>query len=189
MEDKNDQHMLVHAKLLDKCVEAFYLSLVYGKHFVSNRRLWSALCRAHDVVGSVPWLIGGDFNIVRNCTESMGGGSSDAGGINEFNDCIRSINVMEYPHSDNNFTCSRNWKTYGLVRVLDRILCSGNWLLKFPSYTIDILVVNESDHYSLDVDLHNNIAADSKLFKYKHFWSFHASFKDSWCYLDGGGRG
>ncbi|GAA0167437.1 hypothetical protein LIER_22373 [Lithospermum erythrorhizon] len=151
---------------------------VEGKQQLKKRRLWYALCEAHEVVDDAPWLIDGDFNIVRNYTESVGGGAPDGGGMHDLNVCIKDINVMEFPHSGKEFTSSRNWKTCGLVGVLDRILCNDNWLMKYSSCSLDVPVVSESNYCSLKVDLHNNIPADPKPFKYKHFWSFHNSFKD-----------
>ncbi|GAA0172225.1 hypothetical protein LIER_26087 [Lithospermum erythrorhizon] len=47
------------------------------------------------VVDDKPWLIGGDFNIVKNSSESVRGELPDSQGMWKLNECISSINVME----------------------------------------------------------------------------------------------
>ncbi|GAA0143395.1 hypothetical protein LIER_04088 [Lithospermum erythrorhizon] len=78
---------------------SFFLSAVYDKHTPADRRSrWSSLVDDACRMNGEPWSIGGDFNIVRDSSESVGGGSPDSIGMKEFNEYISSINVMELPH-------------------------------------------------------------------------------------------
>ncbi|GAA0148278.1 hypothetical protein LIER_36687 [Lithospermum erythrorhizon] len=122
------------------------VAVVYGSTDRRDRKeLWRELERCQAGVGDRPWVIGGDFNIVRSVLESQGGGTPDLNVVDEFNECIRSIEVVDHPYFGNHFTWSRNWRERGIVRVLDRVMCNYKWLDYFRRCRVHIPTSCDSD--------------------------------------------
>ena len=81
----------------DKCISVsckcgmvednFVISAVYAKCSRGERmELWNDLEGIASTLDA--WLVGGDFNIVREVGERFGGNSIDYRAANDFNDCI-----------------------------------------------------------------------------------------------------
>ncbi|GAA0165576.1 hypothetical protein LIER_40009 [Lithospermum erythrorhizon] len=82
--------------VLDDDVEDHAL-IVYGsKNREERKTLWTSLKQAKAHVSFLPWVMGGDFNVIRASSESMGRGSPNYGTIDEFNSCIRETELVEH---------------------------------------------------------------------------------------------
>lgn len=57
---------------------------------------------------SLPWLIGGDFNIMRKAEEKLGENEIDFNGSAEFNDCLALCGLMEMAFTGNRFTWQKS---------------------------------------------------------------------------------
>ena len=74
----------------------FVLSGVYGLNDrVGRYDLWRDLRSTYAVINGLPWLIMGDFNIVRKQEERKGGNPVDSAEMEDFNDCIQDIQVQD----------------------------------------------------------------------------------------------
>lgn len=61
------------------------LSVIYAKCTRSERKvLWNNLCMISPSI-SVPWILGGDLNVISNAMEKAGGNYLDIGAIADFN--------------------------------------------------------------------------------------------------------
>ena len=61
------------------------LSVIYAKCTRSERKvLWNNLCMISPSI-SVPWILGGDLNVLSNAMEKAGGNYLDIGAIADFN--------------------------------------------------------------------------------------------------------
>lgn len=61
--------------------------------YVERRRLWDDLVKYHTIMGSLPWVILGNFNVIRKVHEKVGGFSIWENDKEEFNDCCKKIQV------------------------------------------------------------------------------------------------
>jgi endonuclease/exonuclease/phosphatase family metal-dependent hydrolase len=93
---------------------------------------------------SLPLLIGGDFNIIRNPNEKNNDNYDDRWPF-LFNAIINGLNLREIKMSGRKFTwaSSNSVPTY---EKLDRVLASMEWEQKFPFLTVDALNREISDH-------------------------------------------
>lgn len=74
--------------------EQFIFTDVYAKcSNIERRVLWNNLIAIFHSVE--PWLIRGDFNIIRKTDASLGGRSMDFAAAGEFNDCIANCGLLE----------------------------------------------------------------------------------------------
>ena len=53
---------------------AFFLTFVYASNdSIDRRELWSKLEDLHPSIGNSPWLLVGDFNVIKHPSEKLGG--------------------------------------------------------------------------------------------------------------------
>lgn len=66
----------------------FFVTLVYAKcDGVQRRALWEDIYQLHNSM-SLPWIIGGDFNVVLNAEEKLGGLVVQPADVDDFSNCI-----------------------------------------------------------------------------------------------------
>ncbi|GAA0175584.1 hypothetical protein LIER_28729 [Lithospermum erythrorhizon] len=115
---------------------SFYLTAIYGRNNKLERTsLWSNLCSDKVVVQQCPWIVIGDFNVIRSVEEAKGGKVTDRAAISEFNDCLSTVGLMDFPHEGCRFTWNRNWEEKSILRVLDRVVCNNAWLQRMIECT------------------------------------------------------
>ena len=62
------------------------VSFLYGHNdYIPRRELWSALKSFSSEIGNAPWLVVGDFNIVRHEREKIGGAISCPNYVDDLN--------------------------------------------------------------------------------------------------------
>jgi hypothetical protein len=84
---------------------SWVLSVVYGAtNGVDRRRLLQKLVHLKAYVGSAPWLMAGDFNVVRNHYEKSGS-SGLSTYEKEFAACIQSVEIEDLPFTG----CFHTW--------------------------------------------------------------------------------
>ncbi|KAL2228611.1 UNVERIFIED_CONTAM: hypothetical protein Sindi_1840800 [Sesamum indicum] len=129
-------HCLVFIRSLHESVA---LTVIYGASEVADKReLWGALETIAMQNVDVPWLIGGDFNAVRDLSEVCGASGDIRMAMEEFNCCIQNARLLPLPMQGEWYTwhnCSTNPRN--LWKRLDRILINDRWMARFPtsSYT------------------------------------------------------
>ena len=86
---------------------------------------------------SLPLLVGGDFNIIRNPSEKNNDRYDDRWPF-LFNAIIDSLNLREIEMSGRKFTWA-NSKRIPTYEKLDRVLASTEWEQRFSLVTVDAL--------------------------------------------------
>ena len=118
---------------------------------------------------TLPLMLGGDFNIIRNPSEKNNN-RYDGRWPALFNACIESLNLRELDLSGRKFTWANSAECPTFER-LDRILVSTDWEQKFLLSTVEALTREISDHTPLLLD--TNQAAhrgNTPLFKFELGW-------------------
>ncbi|GMJ05334.1 hypothetical protein HRI_004202600 [Hibiscus trionum] len=80
--------------------DVFYFSIVYACNGREDRkRLWLDLINYRSRVGSRPWILAGDFNIIRCPQESSDydGIQTVSGAMRDFQDCQEILDVVDHP--------------------------------------------------------------------------------------------
>lgn len=94
-----------------------------------------------------PWILGGDFNLVRWLVDRYGDLRSFTL-MSLFNDLIRDMQVIDIPLKNRLFTWSSK-RPEPVFSKLDRIFVSTEWSQMFPSITLTALDMVVSDHVPL----------------------------------------
>ncbi|KAL2235520.1 UNVERIFIED_CONTAM: hypothetical protein Sindi_1284200 [Sesamum indicum] len=141
--------------------ESVIITVVYGASEVIDRRnLWTALETLAQQCSDIPWMVGGDFNTVRDLNEVCGISGDIRMATEEFNAGILEAGLIPLPMQGEWFTwhnCSTSMRS--LWKRLDRILINDRWLARFPSAYYHSLTPRTSDHSPLvlhgDIQQHN----------------------------------
>ncbi|KAL2237657.1 UNVERIFIED_CONTAM: hypothetical protein Sindi_0957400 [Sesamum indicum] len=141
--------------------ESVIITVVYGASEVIDRRnLWTALETLAQQCSDIPWMVGGDFNAVRDLNEVCGISGDIRMATEEFNAGILEAGLIPLPMQGEWFTwhnCSTSMRS--LWKRLDRILINDRWLARFPSTYYHSLTPRTSDHSPLvlhgDIQQHN----------------------------------
>ncbi|XP_074308496.1 uncharacterized protein LOC141643297 [Silene latifolia] len=135
----------VHAQVLHCHVHhlatgrAFHLSVVYGGNCPVHRAsLWDSLTAMAPQVG--PWVVMGDFNIVRYSHEKIGNLPAHLPDMLDFNNCLSSCGLDDMQGTGNDFTWfNKQNPSTRVYSKLDRILVNGDRLLTFTQTAAQFL--------------------------------------------------
>ncbi|KAL2224833.1 UNVERIFIED_CONTAM: hypothetical protein Sindi_2937100 [Sesamum indicum] len=133
----------IHCRVTNMAVnESVIITVVYGT---------SGQC------SDAPWLVGGDFNAVRDLNEVCGISEDMRMATEEFNAGILETGLLPLPMQVTWHNCSTS--TRSLWKRLDRILINDRWLARFPTSSYHSLTPRTSDDSPLvlhgDTQQHN----------------------------------
>jgi exonuclease III len=118
---------------------------VYGPNDARDRRLmWDELAGMRSW-WEVPWVLGGDFNVVRFPSERVGSDSFSPA-MHEFSDFISVHGLVDLPLSGGNFTWTNNREVSSMSK-LDRFLFTSDWAEGFVHICQKRLIRVNSDHF------------------------------------------
>ncbi|XP_058216931.1 uncharacterized protein LOC131327817 [Rhododendron vialii] len=144
----SDQMMLLSVQVENRF---FALYVVYGFNQVGPRRqLWDDLRSGFASIGDQPWIVMGDFNVVRWQNEKSNSSYFDANATGEFNSCIEDIEMEELTSKGLWFTWSNKQVGVGHYSCrLDRALVNSSWQSEFTESEVAALAPAISDHCPL----------------------------------------
>ncbi|KAF5455805.1 hypothetical protein F2P56_025342, partial [Juglans regia] len=123
-------------------------------------------------IHQLPWMVMGDFNIIRNDSERRGGQPRLALAMEEFNDWVGACGLLDMPFCGNSFSwCnghsgrSRQWAR------LDRCFLNTAALDIFPDAKLEYLSRTSSDHAPMSIFLENQfVSYGYPSFKFQQMW-------------------
>ncbi|XP_035544614.1 uncharacterized protein LOC118348003 [Juglans regia] len=161
------------------------VSFVYMKCTqLDQRELWEQLvgCRA----AGDPWIVMGDFNIIREDRERVGGCPRAAQAMDDFNLCIDQCGLVELNYHGNPLSWCNGQE--GIARKwvrLDRVLMNVAFSARFNLVQMEYIKHKTSDHSLMVIRLSlvNNRYGPSP-FRFQKMWCSHGSFqklvKETW---------
>ncbi|KAL2237614.1 UNVERIFIED_CONTAM: hypothetical protein Sindi_0953100, partial [Sesamum indicum] len=89
----------IHCRVMNRAdSEIVIITVVYGASEVIGRRaLWNSLQTLAPQCVDVPWLVGGDFNAVRDINEVCGISGDIRIAMEDFNNCIQEAGLLPMP--------------------------------------------------------------------------------------------
>ncbi|EOY25454.1 Uncharacterized protein TCM_026877 [Theobroma cacao] len=171
-----DHPQCLHVRLTSPWLEfPIFVTFVYAKCTRSERTLlWDCLRRlAADI--EVPWLVGGDFNIILKREERLYGSAPHEGAMEDFASTLLDCGLLDGGFEGNPFT----WTNNRMFQRLDRIVYNHHWINKFPITRIQHLNRDGSDHCPLLISCFNSSEKAPSSFRFQHAWVLHHDFKTS----------
>jgi hypothetical protein len=125
----------------------------------------------------VVWLIGGDFNVVRNKQERKER-SYNHSISTKFNSFININHLLDLRPQDRLYTWS-NLREYPSLACLDRFLCTLSWEREFPNCINKSLPRYQSDHNTIILLTNNSITLDNTIpIRYDKTWTHQEGFNE-----------
>nr|XP_016457134.1 PREDICTED: uncharacterized protein LOC107781021 [Nicotiana tabacum] len=159
---------------------SFMVTFVYAKcDSIERIELWDSLYNlASDM--TLPWLVGGDFNVIWDEEEKFGGLPVSLNEINDFRHCINTCNLTDLGFKGSVYTW---WNGRGeddcIFKRLDRCLGNLDLQQKWPNIEVTHLSKTGSDHSPMILKFYPDVAPIKKAFKFLNFWCKHITFKES----------
>ncbi|XP_060202609.1 uncharacterized protein LOC132631026 [Lycium barbarum] len=154
-------------------------TLAYGKcDEVERMPLWDSI---YQLAGSfdMHWLVGGDFNVVMNEEEKIGGVPVVPQDYEDFSFCINSCDLFETGFKGTPFTL---WNGRAgddcIFERLDRIFFNSQFQQWFGHIKVEHLSRTGSDHAPFLITLGEEVQTFIKPFRFLKFWTEHKDFLD-----------
>ncbi|XP_075494918.1 uncharacterized protein LOC142532527 [Primulina tabacum] len=156
-----------------------------GDFSARSPQLWDSLLQVKPDQG--PWLVGGDFNVVRNASDCLGSSGGRLLPMEEFNHFILDSGIVDAGFEGSSFT----WTDKIIWKHLDRVSVSVDWGDHFHSIRVKHLCRTVSDHCPLFVSI-PVFVSDPSFFRFQSMWIRHHGFLQTvrlnWnlpCHLNG----
>ncbi|KAL4377138.1 hypothetical protein GQ457_02G018310 [Hibiscus cannabinus] len=133
----------------------FFVTFIYASPEVGRRRaLWGQL-RALEPGPGVPWVLGGDLNVIGSSSERSGGSSRWSGVCSPFGKFMFDSGLLDMGFNGPQFT----WRRGSLLQRLDRCLCNKAWYDYFPVSEVEGVTFSEmlASIWSPEKSFHENV--------------------------------
>lgn len=173
-----NQAMLCAVETVDH-QHRFFCCFIYATNFGKDRKsLWKTLECYRNIVCKDPWILMGDWNVSLNVGDHSAGGSCKTADMVDFQECIEAIEVEDLNYSGCHFTRvqSRLNPTNGILKKIDRIMGSSEFMDDFPSAHANFLPHFTSDHCPGVLTIPNTVKGKRKAFRFANFVSNYPEF-------------
>ncbi|WMV11477.1 hypothetical protein MTR67_004862 [Solanum verrucosum] len=159
----------------------WHLSSVYAPNSRDEREeVWGELGAVRSLF-SGPWVVAGDFNVVRYPSEKKNCKRLNKA-MEDFSDFIEDMELQDLPLEGGSFTW-RKGDRQDIAARLDRFLISEEWEVSFRKINQSILPRVTSDHNPLLLEC-GNWEKQTSYFKFENWWlktqDFNERIKDWW---------
>ncbi|XP_055826362.1 uncharacterized protein LOC129894731 [Solanum dulcamara] len=157
----------------------FRVSFVYAKCKDHLRRpLWDNMLQHSNT--TLPWCTLGDFNVITEPEEKLGGVTYNMRKSLEFISIIQACGLQDLGFSGQKYTWSNQRGIFFRIwKRLDRGMVNDKWLEVMPQTTITHLPTVGSDHCPLLLEFTEHHQHQIKYFKFMNCWTDHHSFMDT----------
>ncbi|XP_070029053.1 uncharacterized protein [Nicotiana sylvestris] len=157
----------------------FVLTLVYAKCDAIERiELWDSLYFMASNM-TIPWLVGGDFNVIWDEEEKFGGLPVHLNEIDDFRHCINTCNLSDLGFKGSIFTWWNGRAEEDCIfKRLDRCVDNAEFQQTFSGIEVQHLAKIGSDHSPMQLRCDIKNPPVKKPFRFLNFWVEHASFKE-----------
>ncbi|XP_049348976.1 uncharacterized protein LOC125813531 [Solanum verrucosum] len=176
--ENSEQHITGDFKHSD-LTEGFMVSFIYAKCKEHMRRpLWDSLLQYASL--DIPWCTIGDFNVITNIEEKLGGMPYNMNKSFEFIGVIEACGLTDLGFTGIPFTwCNQRTAQARVWKRLDRSMVNDKWLEIMPQTTIEHLSSVGSDHNPLLMELVRKNENHIKYFKFLHCWVDNVNFMET----------
>ncbi|XP_039059914.1 uncharacterized protein LOC120203808 [Hibiscus syriacus] len=159
----------------------FIITTIYGSNSGTSRRLlWQHLQDLDSRFGSLPWIMGCDFNTFMHYNESSDSlllGPYSSSDMIDFKDLIQELSLFDHPFFGPTYTWSNKQKDSYLARKIDRLMINHSWASFFQNSFVEFTSPGPSDHCMALAWINKEAQINRpKPFKFFNFWSKHPNF-------------
>lgn len=161
--------------------ETYLITNVYGPQRLEGKlKFLDSLEELRDKHAGMPWILGGDFNMIKSLSEKKGGTriqSQDSLRFQSFTDIMKLVDITT---SNGNFTW--NNKRGGESQVaskLDRFMISEDLMLNNKEISAIILPFGGSYHWPIYLEVQSIGTPRNRPFRFENIWLSHPDFNSN----------
>eukprot|EP00253_Pinus_taeda_P015016 PITA_15016 len=158
--------------------ETYLVTNVYGPHRMDDKlRFLDSLVELRDRHVGVPWIIGGDFNMIKSLSNKKGGTRTLSKDSIAFQTFIDNMKLVDTDMSNGLFTW--NNKRGGESQVaskLDRFIISEDLMLNDKEMIARILPFGGSDHWPVQLEVQGIGTPKNRPLRFENIWLTHPNF-------------
>ncbi|XP_075095204.1 uncharacterized protein LOC142173503 [Nicotiana tabacum] len=125
----------------------------------------------------LPWLVGGDFNVVLHKDEKIEGLSVHPPEYDDFSFCTNSCGLLDQGYKGSPFTWWNGRPNVAIIfKILDRIFVNLPFQNMLPIIEVEHLIRTGSDHAPLLMTGGKKAANFARPFRFLNFWTKHETF-------------
>uniref|UniRef100_A0A0V0ICB6 Putative ovule protein n=1 Tax=Solanum chacoense TaxID=4108 RepID=A0A0V0ICB6_SOLCH len=129
-------------------------------------------------MNSAQWLVGGDFNVILDESEKLGGLPVTQQEVEDFAQCINNCALTEIQFTGSLYTWWNGRIEEGCIfKRLDRVFGSIEFTQEFAQSEVQHLIREGFDHAPLHVLCRSMNVPAKKPFRFLNFWTKHYNFK------------
>ncbi|XP_057248295.1 uncharacterized protein LOC130590250 [Beta vulgaris subsp. vulgaris] len=150
---------------------------IYGFPETENKAKTGALLKTLHNRESMPWLCGGDFNLMLWSVEKQGGGDFRFEEAELFREACDHCELYDLNYVGHPFTWTNNQGgDHNLQERLDRFLANSQWQTKFGHSYVTHLEKRRSDHLPILLSIRTKLPQSGKkrnkrLFRFEEMWT------------------
>ncbi|XP_070053323.1 uncharacterized protein [Nicotiana tomentosiformis] len=154
------------------------MTFVYAKYSSLERlELWDYLYYLTSDM-DMPWVVGGDFNVILHEHEKIGGLPVHPPEYEDFAFYVNSCGLFDLDYKGSPFTWWNGRPNEQCIfKRLDRIFVNLSFQNLFPNIEVEHLILTGSDHTPLLMSCRQESMQFVKPFKFLNFWTKHDTFK------------
>ncbi|KAK9697361.1 hypothetical protein RND81_08G032700 [Saponaria officinalis] len=158
--------------------KVFHISFVYGSNSADERiALWSVLSALHLAPKVGPWIVLGDFNVIRSVQEKISHTPPMISEMLDFNTCVLNCGLDDISSTGCEFTWHNKQDSDSRVySKLDRVMVNAEWMRHFLKSSAQFLMPGISDHSPSIVTYHGAVLP-KKRFHFLNCWADHPEFR------------
>lgn len=154
------------------------ITVVYARCSAIERlKLWDDIeCVSKKT--SIPWLVGGDFNVIFDDSEKLGGLPITQMETSDFAQCLSNCVLTKLPFSKSLYTwLNRRTGDDSIFKRLDRVLGNDNFWQQCNQSGVEHLIRDDSDLALLHIACTTGLEAVKKPFRFLNFQTKHHAFE------------
>ncbi|XP_070045450.1 uncharacterized protein [Nicotiana tomentosiformis] len=134
---------------------------------------------------TLPWIVGGDFNVIWDEEEKFGGLPVHINEVDNFRHCVNTCNLFDLGFKGSIYTWWNGRAEEDCIfKRFDRCLANMDFQKLWPGLEVEHLPKIGSYHSPLPITLNPKVALVKKLFRFLNFWikndSFQAVDRQNW---------
>ncbi|XP_075088341.1 uncharacterized protein LOC142170347 [Nicotiana tabacum] len=127
----------------------FAFTVVYGLHTIAHRHdLWATLNELEEQM-TMPWLLMGDFNAIRDMDDRANGTVVQENEIKDFREFMEDCRMTELPTVGRCYT----WTNSHVHSRIDRVIVNAQWIMVMPPMEVQVMDPHFSDHSPLCIEM------------------------------------
>lgn len=158
--------------------EIYLVTNVYGPQKMDDKsRLLDSLMHLRERYDGIPWILGGDFNMIKSLSEKRGGTRALTKDALAFQSFLDTMKLVDIETSNGHFNWNNRRGGGSLVALkLDRFIILEDLILNEIGMEARILPFGGSDHWPIQLEIRGIGTPQNRPFRFENIWLTHPEF-------------